>query len=396
MTELQTKQLSDVLESAVSGFASGAKDASGVAQVRMNNVETDGSWDWSSIRRIPQKAAKEKYYLHAGDVLFNATNSPNLVGKSAYFGGFDEPVVFSNHFVRLRVSPSKLDGRYLARWLNLLWKQRLFETRCTQWVNQATYRKDDLLSLSIPLPPLTEQKRIAGILDAADALRAKRRAALAELDALLQSTFLEMFGDPVTNPMGWERVSGEDVCTRITVGIVVKPASYYQEEGIPALRSLNVKANRIDTTDLVYVSKVDNETTLKKTRLWKGDVVLVRSGQPGTAAVVPEEMDGINAIDILIATPDETRALPTYLCHYFNSHGGKLMALGEQRGQIQKHLNVGALKAASIPLPGLELQRQYSSVAESIERQRERMNAHLAELDALFASLQSRAFNGEL
>ena len=79
----------------------------------------------------------------------------------------------------------------------------MFTHGCVRWVNQATFRTDDLFRLQIPLPPLAEQKRIAGVLDAADDLRAKRREALAQLDTLLQSTFLDMFGDPVTNPMGW-------------------------------------------------------------------------------------------------------------------------------------------------------------------------------------------------
>ena len=91
------------------------------------------------------------------------------------------------------------------------------------------------------------------------ALRAKRRETLAQLDTLLQSTFLDMFGDPVTNPKGWKTKKGSEICKRITVGIVVKPASYYQETGIPALRSLNVRANKIETNNLVYISNEDNE-----------------------------------------------------------------------------------------------------------------------------------------
>lgn len=112
--------------------------------------------------------------------------------------------------------------------------------------------------------------------------------------------------------------------------------------------------------------------------------------------MVPDELDGVNAIDILIATPDQEVVHPIYLCNYFNSPGGKRMALGAQRGQIQKHLNVGALKAAPIPLPPLDVQRRFATIVESVERQKTRLRAHLAELDALFASLQARAFNGEL
>ena len=257
-------------------------------------------------------------------------------------------------------------------------------------------RPAEVFKIQIPLPPLAEQKRIARILDAADALRAKRREALAQLDTLLQSTFIDMFGDPVTNPMGWEMVNGGRVSRRLTVGIVVKPASYCQPTGVPAIRSLNVRTNKIEIASLVYVSAENNEGRLKKTRVWKDDVLLVRSGQPGTAAVVPAELDGVNAIDILILTPDQHVSHPVYLSNYFNSAGGKRMVLGAQRGQIQKHLNVGSLRSAPIPLPPLDLQCRFSAIVESVECQKASQRAHLDELDTLFASLQSRAFRGDL
>ena len=280
---------------------------------------------------------------------------------------------------------------WLARRLRCLDLDQLNRAAAIPGLNRADAYRQTLLR-----PPLDQQKRIAGILDAADALRAKRREALAQLDTLLQSTFLDMFGDPVTNPMGWEMVNGGRVSRRLTVGIVVKPASYYQPTGVPAIRSLNVRTNKIEIASLVYVSAENNEGRLKKTRVWKDDVLLVRSGQPGTAAVVPAELDGVNAIDILILTPDQHVAHPVYLSNYFNSAGGKRMVLGAQRGQIQKHLNVGSLRSAPIPLPPLDLQCRFAAIVESVECQKASQRAHLDELDTLFASLQSRAFRGDL
>jgi type I restriction enzyme S subunit len=249
---------------------------------------------------------------------------------------------------------------------------------------------------TIPLPPLPEQKRIAAILDAADALRAKRRESIEQLDSLTQATFLEMFGDPVTNPKGWPTRSGSQMATRIKVGIVVKPASYYCVSGVPALRSLNIRTNHINATDLVYISESDNTTVLGKSRVWLNDILIVRTGQPGTAAVVTRAFDGVNAIDIIIMTPDLSQVHPAYVCCFLNSDGGKRMVGGAERGQIQKHFNVGALNSALIPLPPLDLQTRFASIVDSIEHQKARLKAHLVELDALFSSLQSRAFNGEL
>lgn len=248
----------------------------------------------------------------------------------------------------------------------------------------------------IPLPPLSEQKRIAEILDRAEALRAKRRAALALLDELTQSIFLDMFGDPVSNPKGWQTTKFGELCSRVTVGIVVKPASYYVESGVPALRSLNVKRGKILMENLVFFSQHDNDVTLKKTKLKAGDLVLVRSGQPGTCAVVPQELEGVNAIDILIASPNQETANSTFLCEFFNSAGGRDLVMSKQRGQIQKHLNVGVLNNAWMPIPPLTLQREFESRVSATERLKSSVKDSLAELAQLFASLQHRAFRGEL
>ncbi|MEG4145604.1 restriction endonuclease subunit S [Microcoleus sp. Pol12B5] len=248
----------------------------------------------------------------------------------------------------------------------------------------------------ILLPPLEEQKRIAEILDRAEELRSKRREAIAELDTLTQAIFLEMFGNPVTNPKGWQIKICKSICSRITVGIVVQPASYYQEYGVPALRSQNIKENSISTDNLVFFSQTDNETKLAKTRVKAGDVVLVRTGQPGTAAVIPEELDGVNAIDLLITTPCKDVVDSVYLCSFFNSAWGKKLVSSSQVGQIQKHLNVGILNNAQIICPPLPLQQEFARRAETVEKLKAAHRASLSELNALFASLQHRAFRGEL
>lgn len=253
-----------------------------------------------------------------------------------------------------------------------------------------------LKQAEVVLPPLEEQKRITDILDRAEALRAKRREALAQLDELTQSIFIEMFGDPVTNPKEWKTIECANICERITVGIVVKPASYYVSSGVPALRSLNIKPGYISLKDLVYFSENDNNTKLAKTKLKAGDLVIVRTGQPGTSAVVPADLDGVNAIDLLIATPKPNIVDPEFLSQFFNSSGGRSIVLTAQRGQIQKHLNVGSLNESCIPLPPIELQQEFSCCIAALEKLKTKQKTSLAELDELFASLQYRAFRGEL
>jgi len=197
-------QLSSVLSDVKSGFACGDDLSEGVFQFRMNNVTTDGAMDLSKRRRVPENVPKLATFLvEPGDVLFNATNSPELVGKSTFFPGLAERVVFSNHLLRLRPSPKDLDGRFLARWLMFEFQRHTFENMCRKWVNQATVGRESLLALAIPLPALEGQRRIADILDRADTLQAQRREALDALMLVDRSLFLDLFGDPVTNPRGW-------------------------------------------------------------------------------------------------------------------------------------------------------------------------------------------------
>jgi type I restriction enzyme, S subunit len=164
--------LADILLSAEPGFASGDNAPDGVVQLRMNNVLTDGTLDWSSLRRVPADEPKrKKYALQADDVMFNSTNSAELVGKTALFEGFTEDVLFSNHFLRLRVRRELADPAFIASWLNFQWDQRIFERLCTRWVNQAAVRRDDLLALAVKLPSLPEQQRLASLLKQAERLR---------------------------------------------------------------------------------------------------------------------------------------------------------------------------------------------------------------------------------
>jgi type I restriction enzyme S subunit len=139
-------RLGEVIAEAQGGFASGERSADGVIQLRMNNVTTRATFDWSTVLRVPSdEPTRRKYSLRPGDVLFNNTNSTELVGKTALFPGHSEPVVYSNHFIRLRAAQEKLDPRFLALWLRSQWQQKVFAAICNQWVGQAAVQRDKLL-----------------------------------------------------------------------------------------------------------------------------------------------------------------------------------------------------------------------------------------------------------
>ena len=251
-------------------------------------------------------------------------------------------------------------------------------------------------NFEIPLPPLPIQKQIAAVLEKADNLRKQSQQMEQELNSLAQSVFLDMFGDPVKNTKSWPKSYFKDVSKKLTVGVVVKPASYYVNSGVPALRSLNIKNGEISTDKLVFFSNEVNDTVLSKSKLRQRDIVIVRSGQPGKAAVVPPQLDGCNAIDILICRVDETIILSEYVTFFLNSEGGRILVLANEKGQIQKHLNVGELGKCSIPVPPIHLQLEFVNRLRAIKLQLDTASKNVIRINELFNSLIQRAFKGEL
>ncbi len=244
----------------------------------------------------------------------------------------------------------------------------------------------------IPLPPLAEQKRIAKILDAADALRTKRRESLAQLDTLLQSTFLEMFGDPVTNPMGWELEPLGKICD-VRDGTHDSPK--YVQEGYPLLTSKNFRDGAIDCEGANLITDEDFHQINKRSKVDVGDIVMPMIGTIGNPVLVEQEPDfAIKNVALIKFASDSpaNRFVRSLLCsHYFDQVTAKA-----NRGGTQKFVALKDLRGMPIPLPPIKLQNRFASIVESVEAQKATQRQHLEELDTLFAALQQRAFNGEL
>lgn len=170
-------------------------------------------------------------------------------------------------------------------------------------------------------------------------------------------------------PEGWSLVDTIEICESIFVGVVIKPSQYYVDEslGIKAFRSANVREGFINDSDWVYFSP-EGHLINKKSQLKSGDVLIVRTGYPGTACVVTPEFEGTNAIDIIIARPLKEKVLPEYLCAYTNSSVGKSQVLNLQGGMAQKHLNVGAYQNLKVKLPLLFEQKKIVKILSTWDK----------------------------
>ena len=250
--------------------------------------------------------------------------------------------------------------------------------------------------LRVALPPLAEQKRIAEILDAADRLRAQRREALAQLDTFLQSTFLDLFGDPVTNPMGWEQVELSSLIEdedKINYG-VVQPGDD-QLHGKPFIRVGDFVGGVLR---IANVKLIDPEIEAKylRSRLNGRELLVSCVGSIGTVCKVPNEAAGFNIARAVARVPLKENISRDFMLHCLRSEAVQRHFLKETRTVSQPTLNIGLIKTTPVIQPPSELQRRFAAIVAAIEAQKARHCAHLADLDTLFAALQQRAFNGEL
>ena len=197
---IMKRRLEEIAESVDYGVtASAASRPVGPKFLRITDIQ-DGIVDWDSVPWCEcDRRSSEAAMLQSGDIVFARTGA--TTGKSFLVKNCPKNSVFASYLIRVRLQQIA-DPGYVSHFFQTgdYWGQI---TKGARGVAQPGVNATTLKSLQIPLPPLAEQKRIAGILDAADALRAKRRESLAQLEALLQSTFLTLFGDPVENPMGW-------------------------------------------------------------------------------------------------------------------------------------------------------------------------------------------------
>ena len=267
----------------------------------------------------------------------------------------------------------------------------------TPWITGSTrakLTKAGAFKIQIPLPALAEQKRIAGILDAADAVRAKRREALAQLDTLIQSTFLDMFGDPVTNPKGWDVVAFESIGNS-RLGKMLDKGKEVGNCQFPYLANTNVQWGRFD---LAALRTMDfSESDCEEFKIEDGDLLICEGGEVGRTAIWHGAHDRIYFQKALHRVRlDPTVAVPEYVFQFmwFMAKNGGFRDL--TTSATIAHLTGVKLKRLPCPRPPLELQHRFAAIVQSVEHQKASQRTHLAELDTLFASLQSRAFRGDL
>ena len=253
-----------------------------------------------------------------------------------------------------------------------------------------------LKPLQIPLPPLPVQQKIADILDAADALGRKDQELLAKYDELAQAIFIDMFGDPVRNEKGWEVKRIIDVTSKerpITYGIL-KPGANIKPVGVPYVRVVDIKNQRILVNNLCYTSsKIAGE--YKRSTLREGDILFTIRGHVGRSCMVPVTLNGAN-ITQDTARLDFEGVTNHYALGYLNTSYFERVFKPLVRGAAVKGLNLGDLRELPILVPPIKYQEKYGAVIKNLSTQKMSVEIKAKSSGDLFNSLTQKAFKGEL
>lgn len=302
----------------------------------------------------------------------------------------NKPGLATTELVPMRPDPKRLDRNYLAYYLR--------SDRFVNWVNiQVAGAKMPRVSMKvfweheIPLPPLPEQHRIVAILDKADAMRRKRHEAIRLTEEFLRSVFLDMFGDPVTNPKGWEvKKFGE-------VGSLDRGVSKHRPRNAPEL--LGGLHPLIQTGDVAncdgYIRSFKStysDLGLKQSKIWHAGTLCItiaaniaKTGILSFDSCFPDSVVGFSP-----------NAFTT--TEYVQYWLGFLQRVLEKNApeSAQKNINLAILRGLDIPIPPIELQQKFTKLVKSATKMKERQILKIGEVEALFNSLAQRAFKGDL
>ncbi len=361
--------------------------ASGTPIVRIQNLN-----DETKPFNYCDFEVEKRFHVVSGDLLFSWSGTPGT-SFGAFFWNRGKGFL-NQHIFRVDIDERHIEKNYLRYAINS--KLDLIIDQAHGGVGLKHITKGKLEAVEIPLPPLPEQKRIAAILDKADAIRRKRQQAIQLADDFLRAVFLDMFGDPVTNPKGWSVKSLKDVSTKIGSGSTPRGGSEaYLEQGVSLIRSLNIHDDDFRMKNLAFIDDEQAEK-LSNVVVQNEDLLLnITGASVCRCAIVPAAVlpARVNQHVCIIRPSDAINS--SYLLHLLISVPYKQKLLKTSgAGATREALTKQQVESLEIPVPPKDLQAKFEGIkakvrtlASSSERFKE---------ESIFESLSDKAFSGQL
>lgn len=353
--------------------------------------DLDGKFVSDTPRKITNDGLRScsAEVLPAGSVLFSSRAPIGHIAVNT------APMATNQGFKSFIPGPD-LNASFLYWWLDAN------RNRLQAMGNGATFKevsKAIVERIKIPLPPLLEQQRIAGILDQADALRRLRRQSLSRLSDLGQAIFYEMFGDPAQNPKKFEMRPLRDTASKFSDGPFGSnlKSAHYVETGVRVIRLQNIGVGEFIHKDKAYIS-ASHFASLKKHECLPGDILVGTLGDPNLRACIQPEWLGqaLNKADCVQIRVNLSIANNEYVCALLNTPSVERMAHDLVHGQTRARISMGRLRDLRVPIPPKDQQDRFGEVIAKLKQEVQSSGDAWKQADFLFASLQHRAFRGEL
>lgn len=381
-------------------------DGNGIGHLRPFNVAATGRLDLSVVKFIPDSKDTTAYVLKHGDIIFNNTNSEELVGKTGLYEGDNGRYVLSNHMTYMRVIGDKVDRRFLAAYIHKRWFDGYYRRICRRHVNQASISKDRIRHIAVPLPPLPEQRAIAHVLSRIQAA-AQAQAAIAkrarELKrALMAKLFTEgLRGEALKEaeiglmPESWGVASLGECLILAQYGLSVRGGEYGK---YPILRMTNQQSGRIVADKLQYVD-ID-ESVLRKFRLKPGELLFNRTNSidlVGRTALFDLPGDFVFASYLIRLAIAQNKLEPSYINSYLGDETVQARLKGlATRGVSQSNISASRLKTFVIPLPPLDEQREIARALQAVDAKIAAAERKQARLEELFRAMLGELMTGRV
>lgn len=371
--------------------ASAEAHPAGPKFLRITDIQ-DGNVNWQTVPWCSSDARSlEKSRLVAGDIVFARTGA--TTGKSFLIRECPENAVFASYLIRVRLS-DEADPSYVAHFFKTpdYWRQI---TSSARGAGQPGVNATSLKKIELPLPPLKEQRRIAAILDKAEDMFAKRRQAIAKLDSLAQAIFLEMFGDPISNPKSWPIKTLTEACYCYSGGTPSKADEHNWHGTLPWFSPKDMKKEDLfDSQDHI------NEDLVRTSSL--------KLIPPNTVSIVVRGMILAHTFPVAVIRVPSTinqdmkallpreRMDPQFLANCIRCQAPNVLHYVSEAGHGTKRIDADGLAKICIPSVPQKLQDIYAETVTKIETIKEFQHEYLARIEMLIESVRHRAFRGEL
>jgi len=250
-----------------------------------------------------------------------------------------------------------------------------------------------LKEVSINYPEIRKQKEIVEVLDTLESVIGERKKQMLLFDDLIKSRFVEMFGDPIANELNWMKYPLIDICESIVDCPHSTPSYTSENTGYMCIRTSIIKKNKLLWDQIEYIPEDEYEKRIQRRKPQKGDIIYSREGAIlGIAAIIDRDVDVALGQRSMLLSPNREYCSPEFLCVAMNFDSFLNKALEKVGGSASPHINVGDIKEFNLIVPSLDLQNQFATFVQQVDKLKVEVQTSLREKQLLFDSLMQKYF----